>query len=184
MSSKRCQYPTEPNMPRAVYKEPSRPVNGRRLTVSRCAEYGAGDDRRDDCPGRSRCHLSLGVYGHPGIAPPGTRQNLISPISNAHSLMCCTPICLVVGWHPGVPILRAICGMPCTPVGSESSRSKSRCVRADSSDASARLSQTSGVRTASAGQCAHAASPPGDCASTDLVDAVYRSEVTYLTLCS
>jgi hypothetical protein len=62
---------------------------------------------------------------------------------------------------PGVPILRAICGMPCTPVGSESSRSKSRCVRADSSDASARLSQTSGVRTASAGQCAHAALPAG-----------------------
>ena len=32
------------------------------------------------------------------------------------------------------------------------------------------------------GNAAHAASPPGDCASTDLVDAVYRSEVTYLTL--
>ena len=31
------------------------------------------------------------------------------------------------------------------------------------------------------GNAAHAASPPGDCASTDLVDAVYRSEVTYLT---
>src|SRR6476646_1203740 len=69
--------------------------------------------------------------------------------------------------------------MPCTPVGSESSRSKSRCVRDDSSDASARLSQTSGFWTASAGQCAHAASPPGDCASTELVDAGYRSEVTY-----
>src|SRR6185312_1287743 len=65
---------------------------------------------------------------------------------------------------------------------SESSRSKSRCVRDDSSDASARLSQTSSVRTASAGQCAHAASPPGDCAGTDLVDAGYRSELTYRTL--
>ena len=34
------------------------------------------------------------------------------------------------------------------------------------------------------GNAAHAASPPEDCASTDLVGAVYRSEVTYLTLCS
>ena len=34
------------------------------------------------------------------------------------------------------------------------------------------------------GNAAHAASPPGDCASTDLVGAVYRSEVTYLTPCS
>ena len=58
-----------------------------------------------------------------------------------------------------VPIIRAICGMPCTPVGSESSRSKPRCVRDDSSDETARLSQTSGVRTASAGQCDHAVFP-------------------------
>src|SRR6185295_4058239 len=79
--------------------------------------------------------------------------------------MCCIPICLVASGRADTSRLLR---MPCTPVGSESSRSKSRCVRDDSSDASARLSQTSGVRTASAGQCDHAVSPLGDCASTDL----------------
>jgi hypothetical protein len=117
-----------------------------------------------------RCCVSGGIR----------RKRIWRVTSVVYSLKRCTPACLAVS---GVPIIRAICVMPCTPVGSESSRSKSRCVRDDSSDASPRLSQTS-VRTASAGQYPHAPSPPGDCASTDLVDAVYRSEVTYLALCS
>ena len=54
--------------------------------------------------------------------------------------------------------------MPWTPVGSESSR----WVRVDLSDASARLSRTGGVLTASAAQCDRAFSPgPGDCTSPD-----------------
>ena len=72
--------------------------------------------------------------------------------------MCCIPICLVASGRADTSRhLR----MPCTPVGSESSRSKSRCVRDDSSDASARLSQTRGVRTASAGQCRPRRLPAG-----------------------
>src|SRR6476620_11445073 len=72
--------------------------------------------------------------------------------------MCCIPICLVASGRADTSRhLR----MPCTPVGSESSPSKSRCVRDDSSDASARLSQTSGVRTDSAAQCRPRRLPAG-----------------------
>ena len=72
--------------------------------------------------------------------------------------MCCIPICLMAsGRADNSRHLRHALYAS----GSESSRSKSRCVRDDSSDASVRLSQTSGVRTASAGQCAHAVSPAG-----------------------
>lgn len=118
-----------------------------------------------------RCCVSGGIR----------RKRIWRVTSIVYSLKRCTPACLAIS---GVPIIRALCVMPCTPVGSESSRSKSRCVRDDSSDASARSAKQAASGRPELGNATTPSPPPGDCASTDLVDAVYRSKVTYLTLCS
>src|SRR5436190_4376733 len=193
-SPARYQHETNPVQPIFLTTDPTG-CRHARLPIGTLMQYADCMLQQANLP-RNLAGTRQLIRSHPGnqcLCPPtsrpmrccvsgGIRRKRIWRVTSiGYSLKRCTPACLAVS---GVPIIRAICVMPCTPVCSESSRSKSRCVRDDSSDASARSAKQAASGRPELRNATTPSPPPGDCARTDLVDAVYRSTVTYLTLCS